>query len=211
MIAESCGDASEVGDADDGDADYPLRANRPRDSDHLVVVRVRVAFRDESGVGCGAVPELRAVVRLAEIRGIGLVVPVLARFDPEPRAMEDGNHGLVAVRLEDEHVAGTAERPIASLTCDLRGDDTRSASRRRDAMFVHHDDHVGAFDVRSHAPADDGVGRRPDARHRDETGASDESDDDSASEQATKTGHDTAKRRTRALLSTACRALRVDF
>ncbi len=124
--------------------------------------------------------------------------------------MQDRYRGFVSVRMEDEDVAGVTERLVPVFFSGASGDDACTASRRIDATFVHHHDHVGAFDVRRHASADDGVGWRPDPHHHHETQAGDERDDDGTGQQSAKTEsgteHDPEKRRIWALLSTTCLA-----
>ncbi len=118
--------------------------------------------------------------------------------------MEDWNRSVVPVRAENQYVPGTTERAIAPIAGGTGGDDAPATARRCDPMFVHHHDHVGAFDVRFHAPADDGVRRRPDTGHHHEAHARHEREGDHANDQSTETEHDRTEHRWWALLSTAC-------
>lgn len=91
-------------------------------------------------VRCGAGSHLAAVVRAAEARGVGFVVPVFARLDPGPRAVNDRRVGPLG-RIEDDHVAATAEPtvPVGGSAGDdpaVVGDRAAEAVRSRDHYHI---------------------------------------------------------------------------
>jgi hypothetical protein len=181
--------AARVGHSHGGDAANPPGANWLGDTGRLVVVVVRVTFRDESGVRRGAVQEFGTVLGV-QIRGVRLVVPVLSLLDPEPHAMDDGRLRGVAVGLKYRHVTVAAEPPVVRRPPDAGRHYPRTTPLRRGPMFFDHDDKVRLFDVRSHTATDDGVEGRPESSGRDDQQDCDDGPDGHACDHPAKPGHE---------------------
>ena len=98
------------------------------------------------------------------------VIPVFTLFDVEVSPVDNRDLSVVAVRFEDDHVAGPTELLVAGFSARFGGYNPSTAVGGvvDEPVVVGHEDEIVRVHVRLHAPAFDGDHRGPNPRKREQ-------------------------------------------